>query len=65
MRNKMQDPTFADIEFSNFSSFIFKLNHVFMEENENLEEKFIVGEEELDGIAIDGILNSENLPGHR
>ena len=65
MRNKMQDPTFADIEFSNFSSFIFKLNHVFMEENENLEEKFIVGEEELDGIAIDGILNSENLPVHR
>ena len=65
MRNKMQDPTFADIEFSNFSSFIFKLNHVFMEENENLEEKFIVGEEELDGIAIDGILNSENLPVYR
>lgn len=62
MRNKMQDPTFADIEFSNFSSFIFKLNHVFMEENENLEEKFIVGEEELDGIAIDGILDLENLP---
>ena len=61
MRNKMQDPTFADIEFSNFSS----LNHVFMEENENLEEKFIVSEEELDGIAIDGILNSENLPVHR
>ena len=36
-----------------------------MEENENLEEKFVVSKEELDGIAIDGIFNSENLPVHR
>ena len=31
----MRDSMFADIDFSNFSSFIFKVNHVFMEEKDN------------------------------
>ena len=59
---KMQDPTFADIDFSDFSIFIFKVYHVFMEEKDNPLEKVVIDEEELDGIEIDGILNLENLP---
>ena len=31
MRNKMKDTIFAYIAFSNSSSFIFKVNHVFIE----------------------------------
>ena len=42
---------FADIYFSDFSSFIFKVP----------EEKIVIDEEELHGIEIDGILNLENL----
>ena len=38
MRNKMQESTFADI---NFPSFIFKVNHVFMEEKDNPAEKLL------------------------
>ena len=34
-----------------------------MEEIDNPAEKFVIDEEELDGIEIDGILNLENLPG--
>ena len=53
----MQDSAFADIDFSDFSSFIFKVNHVFMEEKDNTVEKVLQDEEELVGIDIDGILN--------
>ena len=47
----MQVSTFADINFSDFSSFIFKVPVV----------KVVIDEEELHGIEIDGILNLENL----
>ena len=47
----MQDSTFADIGFSDFSSFIFKIS----------VEKLVIDEEELHGIEIDSILNFENL----
>ena len=43
--------TFADINFSDFSSFIFKVP----------EEKFVIDEEERHGIETDRILNLENL----
>ena len=55
----MQDSTFADIDLSDFSSFIFKATHVFMKEKDNPAEKVL--EEDLDGIEIDGILNLGNL----
>ena len=51
----MQDSKFAD--FSDFSSFIFKVSHVFTEEKDNPVEKAVIDMEELDGIEIDGILN--------
>ena len=54
----MQDYTFAKIDFS---ISIFKANHVFMEEAEKPVEKLVVGEEELDGIETDSILNWKNL----
>ena len=47
----MQDPTFANIDFSDFSSLIFKIP----------VEKVVIDEEELHGIEIDDILNLENL----
>ena len=47
----MQVSTFADINFSDFSSFIFKVPVV----------KVVIDEEELHGIEIDGILNLEKL----
>ena len=47
----MEDHKFADIYFSDFSSFIFKV----------LVEKFVIDEEELHGIEIDGILNLDNV----
>ena len=43
----MEDSTFADIYFSEFSSFIFKVP----------VEKVVFDEEELHGIEIDGFLN--------
>ena len=46
----IQYSTFANITFSDFSSFIFKVP---------VEEG--VNEEELHGVEIDGILNFENL----
>ena len=46
----IQYTTFADINFSDFSSFIFKVP----------VEKVVIDEEELH--RIDGILNLENLP---
>ena len=57
----MKDTIFAYIAFSNFSSFIFKMNHVFIEKD-NLRENIIIVEEELDDVDIDGIGNSEGLP---
>ena len=57
----MKDTIFAYIAFSNFSSFIFKMNHVFIEKD-NLRENIIMVEEELDDVDIDGIGNSEGLP---
>ena len=56
----MQDSTFAD--FSDFFSFIFKVNPIFMEEKVNPVKKVVIDEEELYVIEIDGILNFENLP---
>ena len=44
----MQDSTFADTGFSDFSSSI-------------SVEKLVIDEEELHGIEIDSILNLENL----
>ena len=58
----MQGSTFADVDFSNFSVFIFKADHVFMEEKDNPVEKVNIDKEELDGIEIDCILNFEDLP---
>ena len=43
------------------SSFIFKENHVFIEEN-NLSDKVVTADEELDAIDIDGIGNLVDLP---
>ena len=43
--------TFADIHFSDFSSFIFKVS----------VEKVVIDEEELHGVEIDEILNLGNL----
>ena len=43
------------------SSFIFKENHVFLEEKDNPSEKVVIVEEELDGIDIDGVGNLLNL----
>ena len=55
----MQDSTFPDIDFVPFSSFTFKVNHVFMGEREKLVEKIVINAEELDGIDTDDILDSE------
>ena len=57
----MKDTIFAYIACSNSSSFIFKVNHVFIEKN-NLRENVIIDEEERDDVDIDGIGNSEGLP---
>ena len=43
------------------SSFSFKENHVFIEEEDNPSDKTVIAEEELDG--IDGIGNLVDLPG--
>ena len=55
LRNKMQESTFADTDFCDFSSFIFKVNHVFMEVKDNPLEKVVIDEEEIDSIDIDGV----------
>ena len=57
----MQKFTFRNIDFSDFSNFIFRVNHVFMEERDNPIKK-VIDKEELDGFARDSILRSENLP---
>ena len=53
----MQDSTSADIDFSYFPICTFKENCVFMKGKDNPVRKFFIGEEELDGIEIDVILN--------
>ena len=50
------------IDFQDFSIFVFKVNYVFIEEKYNPVEKVVTDEAELDGIEIDGIWNLENLP---
>ena len=58
----MQDSTFADIDFSDFPTSIFKVNHVFIEKKDNPVEKVVIDEKVVDGTEIDSILNLENLP---
>ena len=45
---------FADTDFS---SVIFKVNHVFKEEEDNPSEYVVINEEKLGGVVIDGIWN--------
>ena len=59
----MQKSMFVDIDFSDFPIFIFKVNHVFVEEKDNPVEKVVINEGELDIIEIDSILNLDKLPG--
>ena len=54
IRNKMQEAMFPDIDFSNFSSFIFKVHRIFIEKEDYPSEKVVIDEEELDGIDKDG-----------
>ena len=51
----------ADIDFSDFSVFIFKVNHVFIEDKDNPVEKVVIDEEELGGIEKDGISNFKSV----
>ena len=62
IRNKMQDPTFADSYWFIWFFYFYSIFHVFKEEKNNPVEKVVIDEEELDGIEINGILNLENLP---
>ena len=43
MKKKIEETTFTDIDFFYVSSFIFKENHVLIEE-ENPSEKFVIVE---------------------
>ena len=60
----MQVSTFADIDYPDFSIFISKVHCAFMAEKENPVEKFVIDEEELDGIDIYiySISNLRNIP---
>ena len=58
----MQENMFADIDFSNFSGFIFRESPVFIEREDDPSEKIVVEKIELDGIDIDSIENLEGLP---
>ena len=51
----------ADIDFPDFSIFIFKVIHVFIEDKDNPVEKVVIDEEELGGIEKDGISNFESV----
>ena len=62
IQNKMHKTMFANIYFSNFSSFIFKSNHAFIVKEDNPSEKVVIDKEELYGIDIDGIGNLEDFP---
>ena len=57
----MQHSTSADINCSDFSIFIFQVNHVFMKEKDNPLKKDVIDKEELDCIEIEGILSLEHL----
>ena len=57
MRNKFEKTTLADIDFS---SFIFKENHVLIEED-NPPENIVIVEKGLDGIDTDDIGNLKCL----
>ena len=46
------------------SSFIFKENHVFIEEEDNPSDKVAIVGEELDGIDVDGFGSLVDLPRH-
>ena len=54
IRNKLEKTTVEDM---NFSSFIFKVNHVFIDEDDKLSEKVVIVEEELDGVGKNDIGN--------
>ena len=62
IRNQKQETMFADIDFSNFSSFIFKVNDTFIEKEDNPSEKVVRDEEELDSIDMEDIGNLEESP---
>ena len=53
----MEKTKFEYINFSYCSSFIFKINQVFIAKQDNPSEKIVKVEEELDGISVDGIGN--------
>ena len=52
---------FAEIVFPNLSSFIFKEDHIFIEEEDNSPWNFVKVEEELDGIDANDIWNLKDL----
>ena len=58
----MQGSTLADIDYPDFSFFIFKVYCTFMEEKDNSVQKVVIDKGELDDIKIFGILGLENLP---
>lgn len=53
----MEETTFTVIDFPDFFSFVFKVKHVFIEEEDIPSEKVAMVREELEGIDIDGIEN--------
>ena len=54
MRNKIEETRFEDIGLFYFSSFIFKKNHGFIEED-NPSEKIVLVEEELNRVDMNDI----------
>ena len=51
--NKTKNSTITEIDFSDFSSFLIKVNHVFMEEKDSSKENVVMGEEEINAVEID------------
>ena len=47
---KMEETTIKDINFSDFSSFIFSVMDIFTEKEDNPSDKIVIVEEELQGI---------------
>ena len=56
MQIGMEETTITDIDISDFSSFIFKTNNVFIEED-NPSEKVVYSWKEMYGIDVDAIRN--------
>ena len=56
MQIGMEETTITDIDISDFSSFIFKTNNVFIEED-NPSEKVVYSWKEMHGIDVDAIRN--------